>query len=67
VDRERVSRLLEEVRESLKVVESIVSLNPSEFVGDARNRYTLHLGVVETVTAPGSSALFLALKKQRKS
>jgi len=47
VDRERVSRLLEEVRESLKVVENIVSLNLSEFIGDVRNRYTLRLGVVE--------------------
>jgi len=59
VDSERVSRLLEEVRESLRVVESIVSLNLSEFIGDVRNRYTLRLGVVEIVEAATSIGLHI--------
>jgi len=51
VDRERVSKLIEELRESLRVAEEIVSLGLNEFLADIRNRYTLRLSIVEIVEA----------------
>jgi len=51
VDRERVSKLIEEIRESLRVAEEIVSLDLNEFLADVRNRYTLRLSIVEIVEA----------------
>jgi len=51
VDKERVSKLIEEIRESLRVAEEIVSLDLNEFLTDVRNRYTLRLSIVEVVEA----------------
>jgi len=51
VDRERVSKLIEEIRRSLRVAEEIISLDLNEFLADVRNRYTLRLSIVEIVEA----------------
>jgi len=67
VDRERIARLLEDVRRSLGVVESIVSLDPGEFLADVRNRYTLRLGVVEIVEAATSIGLHILRERFNES
>ena len=51
MDKERISKLIEELRESLRVAEEIVSLDLNEFLADIRNRYTLRLSIVEIVEA----------------
>jgi len=45
VGKERVSKLIEEIRESLRVTEEIVSLDLNEFLADVRNRYTLRFSI----------------------
>ncbi len=51
MDRDRIVRLLNDIREALKIVEMIVSLNQDEYAADVRNRYTLRLCIVEIVEA----------------
>jgi len=51
VDKEKISKLIEEIEESLRVVEKIVSLDLNAFLADVRNRYTLRLSIVEIVEA----------------
>ena len=59
MDVERVKRLLMDVEESLRVAESIVSLDYGEFVRDVGNRYTLRMALVEVVEAATSLGLAL--------
>ena len=49
MDKERIIRLIEEAKESLKIMEEIVSLSFEEFISDIRNRYTLRMAIVELV------------------
>jgi len=59
MDRDRIARLLEEIRGSLKVVEEITSYELNEFLADVRNRYTLRLSIVEIVEAATSIGLYI--------
>ena len=63
MDRDRILRLLKEIRESLRVVEAVASLDLSEFIADVRNRYTLRLGIVEIVEA--ATAIGLHVLRER--
>ena len=59
MDVERVSRLLGEIKESLKIAGNLVSLSLGEFLGDVRNRYTLRLALVEVVEAAATLGLHI--------
>jgi len=59
MDRDRIARLLGEIRRSLKVVEEVISHDLSEFLADVRNRYTLRLSMVEMVEAATSIGLHI--------
>ncbi|MGB9717840.1 MAG: type VII toxin-antitoxin system HepT family RNase toxin [Thermoproteota archaeon] len=56
---ERISRLLKDVGNSLKIAEDLTSLSLDEFLGDVRNRYTLRLALVEIVEAMTSLGLYI--------
>nr|MDO8078543.1 hypothetical protein [Candidatus Freyarchaeota archaeon] len=51
MDREKIERLLGNIKKSIKVAESMASLPYDEFMGDLRNRYTLRLAILEIVEA----------------
>jgi len=59
VDRDRIARLLEEIKRSLRVIETVISQSMDEFLADVRNRYTLRLSVVEIVEAAASIGLHI--------
>ncbi len=49
IDKERVRRLMEELKNSLDTAVQTVGLSEDDFMGDVRNRYTLRLALVEVV------------------
>lgn len=55
----RAGRLSEEIEESLKVAEKIVSMDFNSFISDVRNRYTLRLALVEIVEASVTLGLYI--------
>jgi len=67
MDRDRVLRLLREIRESMRIAETIVSLDLNEFLNDVRNRYTLRLCIVEIVEAAAALGLHILREHFRES
>jgi len=62
IDKERVRRLMEELKNSLDMAVRTVGLSEDVFMGDVRNRYTLRLALVEVV----ESAVDIGLHVLRK-
>lgn len=67
MDRERIIRLLEEIKDSLKVAENIVSMDLEAFISDIRNKYTLRMVLVEIVEAATSLGLHILREKYSES
>lgn len=63
---DRVIRLLQEIEDSLKVAERILSLDLDEFISDARNRYTLRLCIIEIVEAAVAIGLHILREQFRE-
>ncbi len=63
LDKDRIGRLLDEIRRSLRVAEEVVSLSLEDFLSDVRNRYTLRLALVEVVEA--AAVLGLHILRER--
>ncbi len=58
----RIKKLLDEIRNSLKLIEKLVDLPYEDFISDIRNRYTLRLALIEIVEA--SVAIGLIILKE---
>ena len=55
--KERVRRLLADIKKSLSVARRVVELGEEEFLSDIRNAYTLRLAIVEILEASVSLGL----------
>ncbi len=51
------SKLLDDIENALNLAKNITSLNPNDFLGDIRNRYTLRFIIVEVIEAMTSLGL----------
>lgn len=63
MDKEKVERLLSDIKESIKVAESIINLPYNEFMSDVRNRYTLRLALLEIVESACNIGLHILREK----
>ena len=59
LDTDRISRLIQDIEEVLRVISEIVKVDLDHFIADARSRYALRYAIIELVESSSTLGLYL--------